>query len=446
MNSYIETKTVEDLLELRRNNMLTVNAEYQRGAVWNSNQQKKLIDSVLRGYPLPVIYLHSKRREIAGRVKEDLEIIDGQQRLNALEIFKEGGLNLFNPITDDKIARFPQFIKDQPCPWAGCSFDSLEPELKEIFNKTSLSIAIVETTYDDEARDLFIRLQSGLPLNAQEKRDAWPGGFTEFVLKFAGKPNNIRYQGHNFFNELVQKVTIDRGQTRQLCAQLAMLYIEDAVNNKWMDLGTASIDDYYYKNLGFDINSLQVAKFRAVLDKLYSLLGNRGLKKMKSHEAIHLTILVSSLIDACTPSWEPRLLPAFEDFRNQSAIAKKNKSGEYWENYIQWTMTSSDTKQSLLRRHNFFSEIMLEFLQPIMKDSIRSFKEDERQIIYYRYQKKCAVCKTEISWGELEIHHIQEHQHGGKTTLDNAVPVHSGCHPKGQAAIDFANSYNSKTL
>lgn len=438
MTSNIETKTISDLLQLRKNNMLTVNSEYQRGAVWNPTQQKKLIDSVLRGYLLPVIYLHHKRRQVAGMTKDDLEIIDGQQRLNALELFKEGGLNLFDPVLDDKVARFPQFIKDQPCPWAGSNFDSLPPDSQQAFNETKLSVAIVETDFDDEARDLFIRLQAGLPLNAQEKRDAWPGGFTEFILKFAGKANNIKYPGHNFFKELIQKTTIDRGQIRQLCAQSAMLYFEDAVNNNWMDIGTASVDDYYYKSLGFDPASLPAAKFRAVLDKLYSLLENRGLKKLKGHEAIHLILLTSSLMNTCTPSWESRLMSAFDDFRKESVNAKKEKVGEYWENYVQWTMTSSDTKQSLSRRHAFFAEKMFELIKPVIKDSVRGFSDDERQIVYYRDKKICGVCKSEISWNDLEIHHVLEHQHGGSTTLDNAISVHAVCHPKGQAAIDFA--------
>ena len=33
---------IKDLLELKRNGMLTVNPEYQRGAVWKEPQQKKL--------------------------------------------------------------------------------------------------------------------------------------------------------------------------------------------------------------------------------------------------------------------------------------------------------------------------------------------------------------------------------------------------------------------
>ncbi|MDI1256623.1 MAG: DUF262 domain-containing protein [Flavobacterium sp.] len=441
MNSRIEKRTIKGLLALRKSNMLTVNSEYQRGAVWTAVQQKKLIDSVLRGYPLPVIYLHHKKRVIEDMVKDDLEIIDGQQRLNALELFKEGGINLFDPIIDDKIARFPKFVKDQPCPWAGLNFDSISADLKEQYLNTELSVAIVETDYDDEARDLFIRLQAGLPLNAQEKRDAWPGGFTEFVLKFGGKANNIKYPGHNFFKELLSKNRIDRGQVRVLCAQSAMLLFENAVEDNWMDIGTQPIDDYYYKQLSFDVQSSEANKYRAVVDKLYSLMGNRGLRKLKGHEAIHLILLANSLIGNCTPSWESKLINAFEDFRGKSALAKKEKFGRYWEQYVQWTMTSSDAKNSLLKRHNFFVEKMIEIMKPTIKDSVRAYGLLEREIIYYRDNKNCAICKSEIPWSEVEIHHVLEHHRGGETSLDNGVPVHSVCHPKGRAAEKFAEEY-----
>lgn len=441
MISKIETKTINGLLSLRKNNMLTINSEYQRGAVWNQIQQKKLIDSVLRGYPLPVIYLHHKKREVEGMVKDDLEIIDGQQRLNALELFKEGGLNLFDPILDDKIARFPKFVKEQACPWAGLNFDSIPSELQKKFLETEISIAIIETDSDDEARDLFIRLQAGLPLNAQEKRDAWPGGFTEFVLKFGGKSNNIKYPGHNFFKEVVSKSSTDRGQVRVMCAQSAMLLFEYTEEHKFCDIGTTSIDDFYYKNLSFDIQSNNAVKFRLIVDKLYSLLGNRGIKKLKGHEVIHLILLVSTLMNKCTPSWEDKLLSAFENFRKNSISSKKEKEGEFWDKYIQWTMTSSDSKASISKRHKFFMEKMLEFMKPDFKDSIRGYGDLEREMVYYRDDKKCAVCKSDIIWDELEIHHVIEHQHGGQTSLENAVSVHKGCHPKGQSAIDFAEQY-----
>ena len=94
MNISFETISVEDLLQLKANNMLTVNAEYQRGAVWGKSQQKRLIDSVMRGYPLPLIYLHHLKRNVAGMQREDLEIIDGQQRIDALTNFAHGTFKL----------------------------------------------------------------------------------------------------------------------------------------------------------------------------------------------------------------------------------------------------------------------------------------------------------------------------------------------------------------
>ena len=68
MHNELEYRSIEGLLKLLRNKMLTANPEYQRGEVW-SESQKKLIDSVLRGYPLPVIYLHHIQRDGSRPVK-----------------------------------------------------------------------------------------------------------------------------------------------------------------------------------------------------------------------------------------------------------------------------------------------------------------------------------------------------------------------------------------
>lgn len=432
---------IKDLLELKRNGMLTVNPEYQRGAVWSENQQKKLIDSVLRGYPLPLIYLHHKKKTVAGMQREDLEIIDGQQRINALFKFGEGALKLFDPIKDDKTARFPNFIKLAPCTWSHCDYLSLSDDLKKKFNETKIFVVKITTDNEDEARDLFIRLQAGLPLNAQEKRDAWPGGYTDFVLKFGGKKEITRYPGHDFFQKLIGVPSSDRGTVRTLCAQIGMLYFEEAHNGNWQDIGTQPIDDYYYRNLGFDINSPRVTHFAKLLDLLVELLNGKIGPKLKVHEAIHLVMLADSLSEDYTRSWQDNLLKAFEDFRAKSLIDKKNKSGDYWYYYGIYTQTQATNASSIAQRHKFFREKMFPILSPVLKDPTRGYGQMEREIIYYRDSKKCAVCDFEIKWPELEIHHVNEHQHGGQTTMENGVPVHKVCHPKGQKAIDFYDKW-----
>ena len=63
---------------------------------------------------------------------------------------------------------------------------------------------------------------------------------------------------------------------------------------------------------------------------------------------------------------------------------------------------------------------------------------------YFKDSKRCAVCSGEVMWKSAEIHHVVEHQAGGQTTLDNGVLVHGECHPKGQAAKDFALELQSQ--
>ena len=69
------TKKVDHLLEWKRANMLSPNPEYQRGSVWTTPQKKRLVDSVMRGYPIPLIDLHHIGKEVAGAQRDDFEII-----------------------------------------------------------------------------------------------------------------------------------------------------------------------------------------------------------------------------------------------------------------------------------------------------------------------------------------------------------------------------------
>lgn len=61
--------------------------EFQRDQRWNNKQKSELIESILMGIPIPVIYAYQTGD---GR----LEIADGKQRLGCLNEFLEGKLIL----------------------------------------------------------------------------------------------------------------------------------------------------------------------------------------------------------------------------------------------------------------------------------------------------------------------------------------------------------------
>jgi hypothetical protein len=165
--------------------------------------------------------LADQRKQVAGHQQVRYELMDGQQRINALYEYREGSFKLFNPAiqTDADEAQFPHFIQTQACPWGGKGFEELTPELQQKMLNTKLAIVRVTTGVVDAAQDLFIRLQAGMPLNSQEKRDAWPGNFTEYILKMGGKPEIARYPGHDFSSAVMKAKATNRGEYRQLAAK-----------------------------------------------------------------------------------------------------------------------------------------------------------------------------------------------------------------------------------
>lgn len=60
-----------------------VNRRYQRKLIWTLDEKQSFIDSIISGYPVPIILL----AEPVGRHDGALEIIDGMQRLNAITSF-----------------------------------------------------------------------------------------------------------------------------------------------------------------------------------------------------------------------------------------------------------------------------------------------------------------------------------------------------------------------
>lgn len=443
-----DTKTVGALVSLLKAQMLKANPEYQRGVVWSESQKKKLVDSVMRGYPLPLIYLHHIKTSIEGMQREDLEIIDGQQRLQSLYEFAEGAFKLFDPVKEDKKAKFPAFIKKQDCPWAGKDFDSLSSDMKKKFSETKLNIALIKTSELNEVRDLFVRLQSGLPLNHQETRDALPGDFTDFILKLGGKPQIARYPGHEFFTRTLRmNPSTDRGKTRQLAAQIAMLYLarRKSPSGELPDINAASTNEFYYQNIDFDINSSEASRLRDILDFLVDNIDSKKHPKLHGHDAIHLILLMDSLWDDYVPDWKDRLPTALNKFLHNLAEAKAQKDfgNPYLSKYAVMTRYSADKGSTIEHRHRFYMEEMEGLLAPLKtKDPTRLYGELERTILFFRQDRTCIGCGGALDWRDCEVHHVIEHGKGGQTSLENGAAVHKKCHPKGdKATAEFAAKF-----
>ena len=140
--------------------------DWQRSKVWNGQKKQCLIDSILRGWKLPKLYLV----EASGG---NYLVEDGQQRLNAIWEFFSNEISL----SPESAKRFGgSFYKDLPRKTSD-SFDDFEIDYDVITGAT-----------DEELKEFFQRLQEGMPLTSSEKLNAVPSKLTDYCRSLTKHP------------------------------------------------------------------------------------------------------------------------------------------------------------------------------------------------------------------------------------------------------------------
>ncbi len=182
---------------------LTIQPEYQRNYIYaDGKRDVAVIDSLLKGYPLGLIYFVKTG-------EDTYEVLDGQQRITSFGRFvKNGHFAIFD--AQGK----PQY------------FSGLAKDLKEKILKTKLTIYVCEGT-ESEIKAWFKTINiAGVPLNDQELRNAIHSG--PFVTKAKEAFSNSQ-------NANVQKWShYIKGDVKR------QLILEEALN--WVSRG--KIDDY----------------------------------------------------------------------------------------------------------------------------------------------------------------------------------------------------------
>jgi uncharacterized protein with ParB-like and HNH nuclease domain len=85
----LTTRDVATLLQLEKAGQLKLQPEFQRERIWPKAAKSYFIDSILNGRPIPPIYIQRTIAVQTGR--SEFAIIDGQQRIRAIQEFLEDG-------------------------------------------------------------------------------------------------------------------------------------------------------------------------------------------------------------------------------------------------------------------------------------------------------------------------------------------------------------------
>jgi hypothetical protein len=140
---------------------------YQRPSeVWSPSKQSFLIDTILKNFPMPPIFLHQHIDASTGKTMYD--VIDGKQRLGAILAF------IKNEIATPENFNSDNFGDDR---LDGIFFRDLEAkeisDWKKVFWRYELTIEYIDTDQIQIVNNIFDRLnRNGEPLTRQELRNA----------------------------------------------------------------------------------------------------------------------------------------------------------------------------------------------------------------------------------------------------------------------------------
>lgn len=222
--------TVSEFYERYQLNKYNFDPEYQRrGDVWSEDKQSFLIDSIIKNYPMPPIFLHQVINSKSGAT--EYNVIDGKQRLTAILSFINDEISL---PSDYDVGAFGDSRLN------GKKFSDLDGSLQDFkmqFWKYVISVEYIESGDLDVINNVFDRLnRNGEPLEPQELRKA--KYFDSELMNLIDRLTEVVNWSQ------LGKVKINRMQDAEFVSELVFFLLE----NEPMDASKKeNIDDYYQK-------------------------------------------------------------------------------------------------------------------------------------------------------------------------------------------------------
>lgn len=161
---------ISDFLEWEATNLLDLSPKFQRRSVWTRQAKSFLIDTILRGKPMPKVLL---TQDLVGK-KNVRTVVDGQQRIRTILEFVAGGFTVLSAHNAEH---------------AGKHFAELDEGVQNAILQYEVGVDLLYNLSLAEMLDIFARINTySVTLNTQEKLNAkYLGAFktTAYELGFS---------------------------------------------------------------------------------------------------------------------------------------------------------------------------------------------------------------------------------------------------------------------
>jgi len=157
---------------------LMIAPPFQRKLVWTSEQKRELIESILMGIPIPVIYVFEDENG-------HKQVVDGRQRISTIISFMNNEFKL------EKLKMLPTFN--------GNKFKDIKPLYRSKIERYQIPVYVIEPPTPERVKyDIFDRVnRGGTQLNNQEMRNALYFGKSTELLKKLSESNIFKRATNN---------------------------------------------------------------------------------------------------------------------------------------------------------------------------------------------------------------------------------------------------------
>jgi len=417
-----ETKSITDLVNLYRRDQLDLEPGFQRQSVWVERDRRGLIDSILRNYPLPAIFLYSRQED--GRIIYD--VIDGKQRIESIFMFMGEMRGRFWVRT-----QLPESDETEWLDWNRLHKKKLQHLIE------GYKIPVIEVDGDiGDIIDVFVRINStGKALTPQEKRHA--KYYKSSLLKEADR---LARQFEWYFRDagILSSGQISRMKHVELmCELMVSINQGDVVNRKSALDKVMATGDFTAAQTRKASGKTQIALKK--LRKMFPKLHTTRFRQLTDYYS--LAVLIAKFLDEGLILDERRrnrlaedLLVAFGTNVDKVRESQRRAIGikpdqEVYRDYLLTVSQMSDDVNQRRKRETILRGIVGSLFA--RKDAQRGFTSEQRRIMWNTATNRRCPGKhcggKLLTWDDFTLDHIDPHSKGGRSRLKNAALMCRSC-------------------
>ncbi len=253
------TYNVSDFIEWSGAKLLDLSPQFQRRSVWTEKAKSFLIDTVIRGKPIPKIII----TQTLTNNRNIRTVVDGQQRIRAILGFYNGDFSISRAHNREL---------------SGMKYDDLPQEIKDDFLKYEIGVDLIFDQKFEDILDIFARLNTySVKLNSQELLNAKYLGYFKQVAYSCG----YKYVRYWLESQVLSDKEVTRMSEAELASDLLAMLVGGIQSKK-------AIPNFYKK---YEDNDDGLGDANSKFDEVMSYIGatyNAASLKETNFSRIHL--------------------------------------------------------------------------------------------------------------------------------------------------------------